>query len=297
MIVCRDTDDGIEVYLLRRSSKSPGFPGCVRVPGGNARQDRLFAPGAHAAETANGVPPSRRSPTRRSARRLRNAACSSASSRWSMTRSRPHARGCSKASAHVRRHADRPRRAARCARGALLLPLDHAAGEPASLRRTFLRGARAAQPDGRSRRARYVRWTLATAGRRTRAGREERDPDDLSDDQASRTAVGGFANVFDLLTFTETKKTIPVTPEVRPGPTFSYAAAIRKHVVTLGERVSRLRAPQPVADDARRNQRLHRRRRGRRVDRDRSRTRRSATHRVLHRSGAPTRARVSKRFS
>ncbi len=32
--------------------------------------------------------------------------------------------------------------------------------------------------------------------------------------------VGGFANVYDLLTFSETKKTIPVTPEVRPGPTF-----------------------------------------------------------------------------
>lgn len=32
--------------------------------------------------------------------------------------------------------------------------------------------------------------------------------------------VGTFANVYDLLAFTETKKTIPVTPEVRPGPTF-----------------------------------------------------------------------------
>jgi len=32
--------------------------------------------------------------------------------------------------------------------------------------------------------------------------------------------IGGFANVYDLLAFTETKKTIPITPEVRPGPTF-----------------------------------------------------------------------------
>ena len=33
--------------------------------------------------------------------------------------------------------------------------------------------------------------------------------------------VGGFKNVYDLLAYTETKKTIPVTPEVRPGPTFA----------------------------------------------------------------------------
>jgi recombination protein RecT len=33
--------------------------------------------------------------------------------------------------------------------------------------------------------------------------------------------IAAFATVYDLLAFTETKKTIPVTPEVRPGPTFS----------------------------------------------------------------------------
>jgi len=33
--------------------------------------------------------------------------------------------------------------------------------------------------------------------------------------------VGGFANVYDLLAYTETKKTIPVTPEIRPGPTYA----------------------------------------------------------------------------
>jgi 8-oxo-dGTP pyrophosphatase MutT (NUDIX family) len=34
VIVCRDTAAGIEVYLLRRSSKSPGFPDAYVFPGG-----------------------------------------------------------------------------------------------------------------------------------------------------------------------------------------------------------------------------------------------------------------------
>src|ERR1700677_3908469 len=34
VVVCRDTEAGIEVYLLRRSSKSPGFPDAYVFPGG-----------------------------------------------------------------------------------------------------------------------------------------------------------------------------------------------------------------------------------------------------------------------
>ena len=59
--------------------------------------------------------------------------------------------------------------------------------------------------------------------------------------------IGPFPTVDELLAFTETKKTIPVTPEVRPGPTFHLPPQIREHVVALGPRVSRLRAPNPSA--------------------------------------------------
>ncbi len=34
VIICRDTDDGIEVYLLRRSSRSPAVPDAYVFPGG-----------------------------------------------------------------------------------------------------------------------------------------------------------------------------------------------------------------------------------------------------------------------
>ena len=57
--------------------------------------------------------------------------------------------------------------------------------------------------------------------------------------------IGTFATVDALLAFTETKTTLPVTPEVRPGAVVLLTGASRSDVVTVGPRVRRVRAPNP----------------------------------------------------
>ncbi len=218
VIVTRDTDAGIEVYLLRRSSKSPGFPDAYVFPGGTLDKTD-FSPQA----------------------RMRL-----------IGQLRPSEPAFTYAA--IRETFEE------CGLLFSVEPVEHGAlsaarSELLAGKRSFGETLIALNVRLDARAVRYFsRWITPTvnphrfdarffvarapAGQVAEAdaletydGRWVRPADALA--QAERDEiqmifptikhlerVGGFATVDDLLAFTETKKTIPVTPEVRPGPTF-----------------------------------------------------------------------------
>ena len=169
VIVARDSDAGIEVYLLRRSSRAPALPTPTFSPAERSTTaTSRRRPGC--AWPASGDPTNRPSPTRRFAKRTKSAACCFRSNRSpqdalraARTRMLKHERSFNETLLDLNARLDAERHP-------LLLALDHAGGEPASVRRAFFRRARAGRSGRRTRRARDLRRPLGSA-RSTRSRR------------------------------------------------------------------------------------------------------------------------------
>jgi len=218
VIVCRDTEAGIEVYLLRRSSNSPGFPDAYVFPGGTLDKTD-YSPAA----------------------RMRLAG------QW-----RPAEPAFTYAA--IRETCEEcgllftvepvEQEALRAARTLMLKKersfsdtlIDLGVHLDARAIRYFSRWitptVNPLRFDARFFVARVPKDQVAEADElETYDGRWVRPADILGEVERAEVQmifptikhlerIGTFANVYDLLAFTETKKTIPITPEVRPGPTF-----------------------------------------------------------------------------
>jgi 8-oxo-dGTP pyrophosphatase MutT (NUDIX family) len=218
VIVCRDTDAGIEVYLLRRGSNSPGFPDAYVFPGGTLDKTD-YSPQARMRMVGEWRP-------------------AEPAFTYAAIRETFEECGLLFAVEPVERDALVAART-RMLEGErsfsdTLIDLD--ARLDARAVRYFSRWITpTVNPhrfDARFFIARAPRDQVAEADAlETYDGRWVRPADALA--QAEREEIqmifptikhleriSAFANVHDLLAFTETKKTIPVTPEVRPGPSF-----------------------------------------------------------------------------
>jgi 8-oxo-dGTP pyrophosphatase MutT (NUDIX family) len=193
VIVCRDTDAGIEVYLLRRGSNSPGFPDAYVFPGGTLDKTD-YSPQA----------------------RMR------LDGQW-----RPAEPAFTYAA--IRETFEE------CGLLFSVEPVEHDVRLDARAVRYFSRwitpSVNPHRFDARFFVARAPHNQIAEADAfETYDGHWVRPADALQQAENKEIQmvfptikhlerISGFANVHDLLAFTETKKTIPVTPEVRPGPT------------------------------------------------------------------------------
>ena len=219
VVVTRDTEAGIEVYLLRRGSNSPGFPDAYVFPGGTLDKSSDYSPQA----------------------RMRLAG------QW-----RPAEPAFTYAA--IRETFEE------CGLLFSVEPVEHDVLRAARTRmlkkeRTFGETLIDLNVKLDAHAVRYFsRWITPTvnphrfdarffvarapAGQVAEAdeletydGRWVRPADMLAQVERNEVQmvfptikhlerIGGFKNVDELLAFAETKKTIPITPEVRPGPTF-----------------------------------------------------------------------------
>ncbi|HEY5350345.1 MAG TPA: NUDIX domain-containing protein [Candidatus Lustribacter sp.] len=218
VIITRDTDAGIEIYLLRRSSKSPGFPDAYVFPGGTLDKTD-YSPQARMRLAGQWRP-------------------AEPAFTYAAIRETFEECGLLFSVEPVEHDALRAARTALLAGkrsfGETLLDLD--ARLDARAVRYFSRWITpTVNPhrfDARFFVARAPAGQVAEADAlETYDGRWVRPADALAQVERDEIQmifptikhlerVAAFANVYDLLAFTETKKTIPVTPEVRPGPTF-----------------------------------------------------------------------------
>jgi 8-oxo-dGTP pyrophosphatase MutT (NUDIX family) len=219
VIVTRDSDAGIEVYLLRRSSKSPGFPDAYVFPGGTLDKTD-YSPQARMRMDGQWRP-------------------AEPAFTYAAIRETFEECGLLFSVEPIERDVLRDART-RMLKGErsfsdTLIDLD--ARLDARAVRYFSRwitpSVNPHRFDARFFVARAPKGQVAEADElETYDGRWVRPADALAEVERSEIQmifptikhlerIGGFANVYDLLAFTETKKTIPVTPEVRPGPTFS----------------------------------------------------------------------------
>jgi 8-oxo-dGTP pyrophosphatase MutT (NUDIX family) len=218
VLVTRDTDAGIEVYLLRRSSKSPGFPDAYVFPGGTLDKSD-YSPQARmrlAGQWRPAEPAFTYAAIREtfeecgllfSVEPVENAALRAARTRL-----------------------------LKCERSFSETLIDLNVQLDARAVHYFSRWitptVNPLRFDARFFVARAPAGQVAEADAlETYDGRWVRPADALAEVERNEIQmifptikhlerIGTFANVADLLAFTETKKTIPVTPEVRPGPTF-----------------------------------------------------------------------------
>ena len=218
VIVTRDTDAGIEVYLLRRSSNSPGFPDAYVFPGGTLDKTD-YSPQARMRLTGQWRP---------------------AEPAFTYAAIRETFEECGLlfcvepvASDALREARTRMLKKERSFSDTLI---DLDARLDARAVRYFSRwitpSVNPHRFDARFFVARAPKDQIAEADAlETYDGRWVRPAEALAQVERNEIQmifptikhlerIGGFANVYDLLAFTETKKTIPVTPEVRPGPTF-----------------------------------------------------------------------------
>ena len=224
VIVCRDTDEGIEVYLLRRSSRSPAVPDAYVFPGGTldnndkSPQARMRLVGewrpAEPAFTYAAI----RETFEECGLLFSVAPVANDALRAARTRMIEGARNF----------------------GATLIDLD--AKLDATAVRYFSRWITPPvvpqRFDARFYIARAPAGQVAEADAfETYDGRWLRPADALAAVERQEMQmifptikhlerVGAFATVSDLLAFTDTKKTIPVTPDVRPGSLFSIPPAL-----------------------------------------------------------------------
>jgi recombination protein RecT len=218
VIVTRDTDAGIEVYLLRRSSNSPGFPDAYVFPGGTLDKAD-FSPQARMRMTGQWRP---------------------AEPAFTYAAIRETFEECGLLFAvEPIEHDVLSAARTRLLKGErsfsdTLIDLD--ARLDARAVRYFSRwitpSVNPHRFDARFFVARAPRGQVAEADAlETYDGRWVRPADALAQVEKNEIQmifptikhlerIGGFKNVYDLLAYTETKKTIPVTPEVRPGPTY-----------------------------------------------------------------------------
>jgi 8-oxo-dGTP pyrophosphatase MutT (NUDIX family) len=218
VIVCRDTDAGIEVYLLRRSSNSPGFPDAYVFPGGTLDKTD-YSPQARMRLTGEWRP---------------------AEPAFTYAAIRETFEECGLLfSVEPVEHDALAAARTRLLKGERSFGdtlIDLAVRLDALAVRYFSRWITpTVNPhrfDARFFVARAPRDQVAEADAlETYDGRWVRPADALAQAEKQEIQmifptikhlerIGGFATVDDLLAFTETKKTIPVTPEVRPGPSF-----------------------------------------------------------------------------
>jgi 8-oxo-dGTP pyrophosphatase MutT (NUDIX family) len=218
VIVTRDTDAGIEVYLLRRSSKSPGFPDAYVFPGGTLDKTD-YSPQARMRLVGQWRP---------------------AEPAFTYAAMRETFEECGllfsvEPVAHdaLREARTRMLKGERSFSDTLIdldVRLDARAVRYFS--RWITPSVNPHRFDARFFVARAPKEQVAEADAlETYDGRWVRPADVLAEVERNEIQmifptikhlerIGGFANVYDLLAYTETKKTIPVTPEVRPGPTF-----------------------------------------------------------------------------
>jgi recombination protein RecT len=219
VVVTRDSDAGIELYLLRRSSKSPGFPDAYVFPGGTLDKTD-YSPQARMRMTGQWRP-------------------AEPAFTYAAIRETFEECGLLFSVEPVEHDALRTART-RLLKGErtfsdTLIDLDVRLDARAV--RYFSRWITPQQNphrfDARFFVARAPKNQTAEADElETYDGRWVRPTDILAQVERNEIQmvfptikhlerIGGFANVYDLLAYTETKKTIPVTPEVRPGPTFA----------------------------------------------------------------------------
>ncbi len=218
-IVTRDTDAGIEVYLLRRSSNSPGFPDAYVFPGGTL-DTTDYSPQARMRLTGQWRPAE--PAFTYAAIRETFEECGLLFSRRAgggTNRCARRARACSKSERSF---------------GDTLIDLDVRLDARAVryFSRWITPTVNPHRFDARFFVARAPKDQVAEADAlETYDGRWVRPADALAEVERKEIQmifptikhlerIATFANVYDLLAFTETKKTIPVTPEVRAGPTF-----------------------------------------------------------------------------
>ncbi len=217
VIVCRDTDAGIEVYLLRRGSNSPGFPDAYVFPGGTLDKTD-YSPQARMRLTGEWRP-------------------AEPAFTYAAIRETYEECGLLFSVEPVEHDALRAARtemlAGRRSFSETLIDLN--ARLDARAVRYFSRwitpSVNPHRFDARFFVARApLNQTAEADALETYDGRWVRPADALAQAENKEIQmifptikhlerVGGFANVYDLMAYTETKKTIPVTPEVRPGPT------------------------------------------------------------------------------
>jgi recombination protein RecT len=219
VVVCRDTDAGIEVYLLRRGSTAPGFPDAYVFPGGTVDKTD-YSPQARMRMVGQWRP---------------------AEPAFTYAAIRETFEECGLLFSVEPVDHD----ALREARTKMLKGdrsfsdtlIDLGVRLDARAVRYFSRwitpSVNPHRFDARFFVARAPKDQVAEADElETYQGRWVRPADILGEVERNEVQmifptikhierVGGFSNVYDLLTYTETKKTIPVTPEVRPGPTYS----------------------------------------------------------------------------
>lgn len=218
VVVCRDTDAGIEVYLLRRSSKSPGFPDAYVFPGGTLDKTD-YSPAARMRLAGEWRP-------------------AEPAFTYAAIRETFEECGLLFSVEPVEREALRAART-RLLKGERSFAdtlIDLGVRVDARAIRYFSRWitptVNPLRFDARFFVARAPKDQIAEADElETYDGRWVRPADILGEAERNEIQmifptikhlerIGGFASVEELLTFTETKKTIPITPEVRPGPTF-----------------------------------------------------------------------------
>jgi 8-oxo-dGTP pyrophosphatase MutT (NUDIX family) len=218
VIVTRDTDAGIEVYLLRRSSNSPGFPDAYVFPGGTLDKTD-YSPQARMRMAGQWRP-------------------AEPAFTYAAIRETFEECGLLFSIEPVEHEALRDART-RMLKGErsfsdTLIDLDVRLDARAVryFSRWITPSVNPHRFDARFFVARAPKNQIAEADAlETYDGRWVRPADVLAEVERNEIQmifptikhlerVGGFANVYDLLAYTETKKTIPVTPEVRPGPTF-----------------------------------------------------------------------------
>jgi len=224
VVVCRDTDSGIEVYLLRRSSTAPGFPDAYVFPGGTLDKTD-YSPQARMRLVGEWRP---------------------AEPAFTYAAIRETFEECgllfsAEPMEHLTLRAARTRmlKGERSFNDTLI---DLNTRLDARAIRYFSRWitptVNPLRFDARFFVARAPANQVAEADElETFAGRWARPADVLAEVERNEIQmifptikhlerIGTFACVDDLLTFTETKKTIPITPEVRPGPTFLLPPAL-----------------------------------------------------------------------
>jgi 8-oxo-dGTP pyrophosphatase MutT (NUDIX family) len=218
VLVTRDTDAGIEVYLLRRSSKSPGFPDAYVFPGGTLEKTD-YTPQA----------------------RMRLAGqCRPAEPAFTYAAIRETFEECGLLFSvepveqeTLREARTRMLEKARSFSDTLVdlnVRLDARAVRYFS--RWITPSVNPYRFDARFFVARAPTGQAAEADAlETYDGRWVRPADVLGEVERNEIQmifptikhierIGGFKTVDDLLAFADAKKTIPITPEVRPGPTF-----------------------------------------------------------------------------
>jgi recombination protein RecT len=218
VIVCRDTDAGIEVYLLRRSSKSPGFPDAYVFPGGTLDKTD-YSPQARMRMTGEWRP---------SEPAFTYAAIRETFEECGLLFSVEPVEHDALVAARTRML--KGERSFSDTLIDLEVRLDARAVRYFS--RWITPTVNPHRFDARFFVARAPRDQIAEADAlETYDGRWVRPADALAQAEKDEIQmifptikhlerIGAFANVYDLLAFAETKKTIPVTPEVRPGPSF-----------------------------------------------------------------------------